>query len=129
MNYLSLQVTRLDVSEGLDDLLIKHAEFVVHQVYSYEDAGEDGEQHRLVHTEAMKQLIRIAGIRIKGMQKKMLLGKDQQAKKVMIMMIHNDDDGNNIDNEGDARSHRCHCDAQRPDDLRICVCRSDEERG
>ena len=83
MNYLSLQVTRLDVSEGLDDLLIKHAEFVVHQVYSYEDAGEDGEQHRLVHTEAMKQLIRIAGIRIKGMQKKMLLGKDQQAKKVM----------------------------------------------
>ena len=32
MNYLSLQVTTLDLSEGLDDLLIKHAEFVVHQV-------------------------------------------------------------------------------------------------
>ena len=32
LNYLSLQVTTLDLSEGLDDLLIKHAEFVVHQV-------------------------------------------------------------------------------------------------
>ena len=32
LHFLSLQVTTLDLSEGLDDLLIKHAEFVVHQV-------------------------------------------------------------------------------------------------
>ena len=56
----------------------------IFKVYSYEEAGEEGEQQRLVHTEAMKQLIRIAGIKLKNLQKKELkIGKNQTAKKVM----------------------------------------------
>ena len=35
LNYLSLQVTTLDLSEGLDDLLIKYADFVVEQVRTF----------------------------------------------------------------------------------------------
>ena len=62
-----------------DEMLIKHADFVVHQVYSYEDAGEEDDM-KLVNLPAMKNLIRLAGIKLAGRKREL---KVKTSNKIM----------------------------------------------
>ena len=75
-NYLSVQVPKEGMGELNEEMLIKHADFVVHQVYSYEDAGdEEGQEVKFLPLPCVKDLIKLAGIKLSGRKKALRMKK------------------------------------------------------
>jgi len=63
LNHLGLIVPPEGMNPIGDETLLRHADFVVNQVYSYEDAGDEDEP-QLVSLPAMRTIIKLAGIKL-----------------------------------------------------------------
>ena len=59
-----------------DQILLHHADFVVNQVFSYDEAGDEDEQE-LVHMPALKFIAALAGVE-PGVKKKLVIKKKQK---------------------------------------------------
>merc|ERR1719278_1811133 len=78
LNHLTTVVPPEGIARLDDEMLIRHADFVVNQVFSYEEAGDEYEQE-LVHMPAMKSIIALAGVKL-GVRKKLVIKKKQMPK-------------------------------------------------
>lgn len=85
MNHMS-QIVPPDGMDTIgDETLIRHADFVVNQVYSYEDAGDDDEELELVKSPCMRAIIKLAGIKLSE-RRKLVAKKPKQMKQPKFMM-------------------------------------------
>merc|ERR1719370_853945 len=76
LNHLTTVVPPEGIARLDDEMLLRHADFVVNQVFSYEEAGDEDEQE-LVHMPAMKSIIALAGVKL-GVRKKLVIKKKQK---------------------------------------------------
>merc|ERR1719228_3121263 len=79
LNHLGLIVPPEGMDPIGDEALIRHADFVVHQVYSYEDAADEDEP-QLVGLPAMRSLIKLAGVKITE-RRKLVIKKNKPMPK------------------------------------------------
>jgi len=79
LNHLGLIVPPEGMDPIGDETLIRHADFVVHQVYSYEDAADDDEP-QLVGLPAMRSLIKLAGVKLTE-RRKLVIKKNKPMPK------------------------------------------------
>ena len=84
MNHLSTIVPPDGMNAIGDETMLKHADFVVNQVYSYEDAGDDDEPP-LIASPCMKAVIKLAGIKLTE-RRKLVVKKNVQKKQPTFMM-------------------------------------------
>ena len=76
LNYLSTVVPPEGLQQLTDEVLLRHADFVVNQVFSYEEAGDEDEVE-LVKMPAMKDIIKLAGVKL-GVRKQLRIKKKQK---------------------------------------------------
>jgi len=76
LNFLSTIVPPEGLNPMNDEVLLRHADFVVNQVYSYENAGDEDEPD-LVSLPAMRSIIKLAGIKLTE-RRKLVMKKGKQ---------------------------------------------------
>jgi len=87
VNYLELIVPKEGMDPLNNDMLIKHADYIVGQVYSYEDCANE-EDYELVTLPALQDLIKIAGIDVR--RRKKLSQQKLHTKEKKAMPKHTD---------------------------------------